>query len=150
MSIKCRHNFGKRPKCIECGNECQFMGKYRKDGTPLFRKYCTKCHHKRQAAKKGLTPNEWVNSFHDYKKYRKIFCENSKGKLAGWLGFTCTTKIVAPHLQLDVDHLDGNSDNNDEENLTTLCKCCHSIKTNMFMDYATPGRKAKKAKVKWN
>ena len=81
-----------------------------------------------------------------YKKYRKVYCENGKGELAGWLGFTCTTKIVAPHLQLDVDHLDGNSDNNDENNLMTLCKCCHSIKTNMFMDYATAGRKTRKKK----
>ena len=146
MTIKQRHDFGKRPKCIQCGGDRQFLGTYTKAGLPQYRKYCQKCHHKRQGAKKGLTANEWLNSFHDYKKYRKVYCENGKSELAGWLGFVCTTRIVAPHLQLDIDHLDGNSDNNEEDNLMTLCKCCHSIKTNMFMDYATPGRKARKQK----
>ena len=136
-----KHNFGKRPICSNCKNECQFMGKYRKDGSPLFRDVCQKCHKKRQAQKKGLTITQWENQFHAYKKYRKVYCENAVGKLAGWLGFTCTTNIVAPHLQLDIDHLDGNPFNNDPDNLHTLCKTCHAIKTNMFLDYATKGRK---------
>lgn len=142
-----RKDFGVRPKCIECGSEAQFYGTYTNDGQPNFRKYCTKCHHKRSGAKKGMTANEWANSFHEYKRYRKTYCENGKGEHAGWLGFVCTTRIVAPHLQLDTDHLDGNSSNNEEENMMTLCKCCHSIKTNMFLDYATPGRKSLKQKA---
>jgi hypothetical protein len=136
-----KHDFGVRPKCIECGKDCQFVGKYRKDGSPIFRKYCGGCHMKRQAKKKGMTVSQWTNEFHPYKRYRKTYCENAKGKLAGWLGFKCTTKIVAPHLQLDTDHLDGNPYNNEPDNLHTLCKCCHAIKTNMFMDYSTKGRK---------
>jgi hypothetical protein len=135
-----KHNFPVRPKC-KCGKECQFLGTYKKDGTPQFRDVCGKCHIKRQATKKGLTPIQWANEFHPYKRYRKTYCENAKGKLAGWLGFTCTNNIVAPHLQLDTDHLDGNPYNNDPDNLHTLCKTCHAIKTNMFMDYATKGRK---------
>ena len=31
--------------------------------------------------------------------------------------------------QLDVDHIDGNHDNNDESNLQTLCANCHRLKT---------------------
>lgn len=117
------------------------MGTYRKDGSPIFRKYCAACHIKRQAKKKGLSPSQWLNASHPYKKYRKTYCENAKGPYAGWLAFKCTTKIVAPHLQLDTDHLDGNPFNNEESNMMTLCKCCHAVKTNMFMDYATRGRK---------
>ena len=30
---------------------------------------------------------------------------------------------------MDVDHIDGNHDNNDPVNLKTLCACCHRLKT---------------------
>ena len=168
-----KRNFGVRPKC-ECGNDCQFLGTYKKDGSPQFRNLCAKCHTDSIAKKRGLKSiihvlaknkgvpvskyvktiqtatakrhgydnySEYLNSIHPYKRYRKTYCENAVGKLAGWLGFTCTTNIVAPHLQLDTDHLDGNPFNNDPDNLHTLCKTCHAIKTNMFLDYATKGRK---------
>jgi 5-methylcytosine-specific restriction endonuclease McrA len=133
---------GRRPKCINdgCNNRGQFIGNYRKDGSPIFRNYCALCHRKRSASKKGMTVAEWTNQSHPYLKYRKTYCENAKGDKAGWLGYKCTTTIVHT-LQLDVDHLDGNPTNNDPDNLITLCKCCHSIKTNMFADYATKGRK---------
>jgi hypothetical protein len=136
-----KHNFAHRPKCIQCDKESQFMGTYNKDGSPRFRKFCVNCHYKRCADKKGISASQWKNTFHSYKKYRKDYCENAKGDHAGWLLFKCTTKIVMPHLQLDTDHLDGNPDNNEESNMMTLCKCCHAIKTNLFMDYATKGRK---------
>lgn len=31
--------------------------------------------------------------------------------------------------QLDVDHIDGNNQNNDPKNLQTLCANCHRLKT---------------------
>jgi hypothetical protein len=172
-----KNNLGKRPKCIECGSDCQFLGSYRKDGTPIFRKLCGSCHGKAIAKKRGMksilhvlaknkgvkvsdyvktmnlataknqgfnTYSQYLSSIHPYKRYRKVYCENAKGEYAGWLAFKCTTRIVAPHLQLDTDHIDGNPKNNAEDNLMTLCKCCHAIKTNMFLDYKTPGRKGRK------
>ena len=134
---------GRRPRCcVEgCTQSGQFMGTYTKDGSPQFRKYCQPHHQKRQAEKKGLSVNEWVNAQHPYKRHRKDYCENAHGEHAGWLHFVCTTKIVMPHLQLDTDHIDGNPTNNDPDNLMTLCKCCHAIKTNLFGDYKTKGRK---------
>ena len=36
---------------------------------------------------------------------------------------------------LDVDHMDGDHDNNHPENLQTLCKICHGIKTIVNSDY---------------
>ena len=74
----------------------------------------------------------------DYKIYRKDFCENIDGRL----GFKCTTTIIDPEWQLDTDHINGDPSDNREENLQTLCKCCHSIKTRDSKDYASPGRKA--------
>jgi len=39
---------------------------------------------------------------------------------------------------LHVDHMDGNHENNDPENLQTLCSRCHSIKTVINGDTLTP------------
>lgn len=174
-------DFGKRPPCSKCGKDRQFIGKCRKDGSPIFRKLCGACHGKAVAKKRGLknlvhvlaknkgmevkdyikettlataknqgfnSISEYLCSLHPYKKYRKDYCENAKGTVAGWLGFICTTNIVMPNLQLDTDHLDGNPFNNEKDNLHTLCKCCHAIKTNIFMDYATKGRKKGKSNDK--
>jgi 5-methylcytosine-specific restriction endonuclease McrA len=37
--------------------------------------------------------------------------------------------------QLDMDHIDGNRNNNDENNLMTLCANCHRLKTHREKDY---------------
>lgn len=79
---------------------------------------------------------DYQNSKHPYRKHRKSYCENEDGRL----GFKCTTTIVWTGM-LDVDHKDGNPRNNDPENLQTLCKCCHSYKSNINEDYKSPGRK---------
>ena len=83
---------------------------------------------------------EYKNSIHPYLRHRKNFCENVDGRL----GFVCTTTIQWSGM-LDVDHKDGNHLNNNLRNLQTLCKCCHSYKTNLFEDYKTPGRKTRVA-----
>lgn len=36
---------------------------------------------------------------------------------------------------LDVDHIDGNRANNEQQNLQTLCKPCHKVKTKENKDY---------------
>jgi hypothetical protein len=137
-------------------------------GKPIYRPICRHCHEKNTAGKHGLTTisqvvaknagfssveayyqdlakkagfesyNEYKNSIHPYLKYRKTYCENIDGRL----GFVCTTSIVWNGM-LDVDHIDGNPFHNSESNLQTLCKCCHSYKTNKSKDFLTPGRKSK-------
>jgi 5-methylcytosine-specific restriction endonuclease McrA len=117
-----------RPRCIVegCNRPGQHTGQYRLDGTPSFRKTCTK-HHNINYDMKG-----WA-----YKKHRKTYCENIDGRL----GFVCTTTIVDHIWQLGVDHIDTNPSNNDISNLQTLCHCCHSIKTRDDGSALTPGRK---------
>jgi len=76
-----------------------------------------------------------------YKIYRKNYCANVDSRL----GFKCTTTItdLLPfEYQLDADHIDGNPSNNTEENIQTLCKNCHAIKTHLNKDYLTNGRKS--------
>jgi hypothetical protein len=51
-----------------------------------------------------------------YKIHKKNYCENCSF-IPIWLG------------QLDVDHIDGNKQNNDKSNLQTLCANCHRLKT---------------------
>ena len=110
---------------------------------------------KQQALDAGFESyTEWTNSKHPYLKYRKSYCENQDGRL----GFNCTfvpptreQLTLMPNVEtsfrgwLQVDHIDGNHKNNKEQNLQTLCACCHTIKTAVFKDYATPGRKTRKA-----
>lgn len=51
-----------------------------------------------------------------YLNHRKLTCE-----ICGF---------VPEHpCQLDVDHIDGNHYNNSNDNLQTLCACCHRLKT---------------------
>ena len=116
-----------RPKCIVdgCNKTGQHTGKYRVDGTPLFRKKC-EMHH---GIEHGI--NGW-----EYRIHRKKYCENKDGRL----GFKCKYKIQI-EAQLQVDHMNGNPTDHREENLQTLCANCHVYKTLFNKDYESPGRK---------
>ena len=124
-------------KFIGCNTLGQHLGKYNKDGTIRRRSLCSNHHYIYTAAKKGLNKNQWKNSFHKYKKYRKEYCENIDGRL----GFKCTATIVNPYWQLDADHINGNPTNNEEANIQTLCSNCHRMKTMISADGKSPGRK---------
>lgn len=146
--------FDERPRCGHrgCNTPAQHTGRYRKDGTPHFRKLCTLHHSKKTAkrhgmkslaeviaAKAGLTLTEYANRSHPYRKYRKEYCENRDGRL----GFKCRYKI-RHSAQLQVDHINGDPSDNRVKNLQTLCANCHCYKTHANEDYATPGRKTLK------
>ena len=56
--------------------------------------------------------------------------KRSKGNLCEKCGFIPVHKI-----QLDVDHIDGDHNNNDLSNLQTLCANCHRLKTYINKDF---------------
>ena len=58
----------------------------------------------------------WKCRANDYRMYKKTYCE-----ICGF--------IAVHSVQLDVDHIDGNHNNNDALNLQTLCANCHRLKT---------------------
>lgn len=58
----------------------------------------------------------WEKEPKGYKKFKKEQCE--------FCGFR-----PVHYGQLDVDHIDGNHNNNKEDNLQTLCANCHRLKT---------------------
>lgn len=160
-----------RPRCSHrgCDEPAQHTGNYRKDGTPCFRKLCSKHHSKKTAkrhgmkslaevvaAKRGMTVGEYqydvlkrrakkvgmslADFINSKHPYRKHRKEHCENR-DGRLGFKCRYKI-RHSAQLQVDHIDGNPKNNNPKNLQTLCSNCHCYKTHMNKDYATPGRKA--------
>ena len=57
-----------------------------------------------------------------YRKHKKKYCQNC--------GFVALHKC-----QLDVDHIDGNHNNNNLDNLQTLCANCHRLKTYINQDW---------------
>jgi len=147
-----KHDFGVRPTCIndKCNKTAQFMGTYRVDGSPVFRKMCGDCHGKKIAAKHGVkritqvlaknagfnSETEYLNSMHPYRKHRKEYCENRDGRL----GFKCNYKIRFSG-QLQVDHINGKPIDDRPKNLQTLCANCHIFKTFNKGDNKTHGRK---------
>jgi len=143
-----------KPKCANkgCTRPAQKLGK-RSTGGHYFRSVCANCYSDVIAPRHGLknmkeviakkagfdSLTEYLNSKHPYRKYRKDYCENTDGRL----GYTCTTTVSMPAI-LQVDHINSNSSDNREENLQTLCACCHIHKTITNKDHLTPGRKALK------
>jgi hypothetical protein len=59
---------------------------------------------------------KYQSNTYKYKKHKKSRCESC----SFWPQHPC---------QLDVDHIDGNHNNNNISNLQTLCSNCHRIKT---------------------
>jgi hypothetical protein len=57
-----------------------------------------------------------------YRIHKSNTCDKC-GFIPEWIG------------QLDVDHIDGNHQNNSPENLQTLCANCHRLKTHLNEDY---------------
>ena len=39
--------------------------------------------------------------------------------------------------QMDIDHIDGNHNNNDKSNLQVLCANCHRLKTYQNQDWSS-------------
>ena len=62
--------------------------------------------------------------------HKKTYCENSDGHL----GFHCPVDMSAWETgnfsnSLDLDHLDGDHNNNTPNNVQTICKLCHGRKS---------------------
>ena len=105
------------PKCINDG--CENDVAVREWKYWSFKSECSSCqnHRKKGKNRPGVTI------------HKKNFCEN----IDGHLGFKCpvrSKKIWENFLQsLDLDHADGDHNNNIPDNVKTYCKLCHGKKS---------------------
>ena len=120
-----------RPTCINYGcNKPVHSAGRTSTGLQIWRPYCGRCHKAvggRGTYAEGVTP------------VKKTYCENKDGRL----GFKCTATII-DSCQLDLDHIDGHHYNNTPENIQTICKNCHSLKTKLNGDSRSYSTIAKK------
>ena len=107
--------------CLSCGKENLFTRQ-------KTNKYCNNQCQKDYEFKKYI--EEWKQGIHNgragqfqtSKHIKRYIMDKQEGKCAecgidSWLGFP---------IQLELDHKDGNSENNAEHNLRCLCPNCHS------------------------
>lgn len=100
--------------CTVCSKKRVTYHKHK--STIYYDKTCADCRRKQKYGPLATRVN------YKYITYKKSSCERC--------GF-----IPEHSCQLDVDHIDGNRNNNNPSNLKTLCANCHRIKTYENKDY---------------
>jgi hypothetical protein len=121
-----------RPTCINPGCEKDAMvSRIDLDGRVRWRVHCSHC----QAASYGKWPHRaGVTPFKTGK------CGNTDGHL----GFECMIKWTkVPKWakgMTEIDHKDGNPNNNVLENVEELCPICHKLKGQLNGDYSRAKR----------
>ncbi|QJT70414.1 hypothetical protein [Microcystis phage MaeS] len=109
-----------KPLCPECKVRKCYRKAWRKDGiTPIFHSKCDYCRGKKYA-RMNSKRRKYLKAAHN--KLQEGKCQNC--------GF-----VVVHTCQLDVDHIDGNHNNNHPDNLQVLCANCHRLKTFLNGDY---------------
>ena len=115
---------GKKHYCLNCGKE--LVGKNNNH------KYCS------NECQQQYIYKDWVNN---YKKDNSIAKSTKWGQLPAQLKkyifdkfnnkcCICGWSKINPYtntLPLEIDHIDGNSENNSEDNLRLICPNCHSL-----------------------
>jgi hypothetical protein len=98
------------PMCCDCGVKPAIRNGQQKTklGFQKFFSYCRSCRRKRWPVSKGKVDQ--------YRKAKLPICTKC--------GF-----VPQDRCQLDVDHIDGDHQNNDPANHQTLCANCHRLKT---------------------
>ena len=113
---------GKKCYCLNCGKDIT-------DARNTTHKYCSnKCQHEYEY-------KQWVQQ---YKEDNSIAKSTKWGQIPGHYIFDkfdnkcciCGWSKVNPYtntIPLEIDHIDGNSENNSEDNLRLICPNCHSL-----------------------
>jgi len=117
-----------RPTCINLGCSEPVVYSHRSStGIPRYRIHCSHCQrasYRRHPHRPGVTP------------YKRGRCVNSDGRL----GFPCPTRFeLLPNWATgttEVDHIDGDRNNNNPGNLQELCPLCHQLKGQQNRDFA--------------
>lgn len=117
--------------CTKCKEQKLYSEFYKtkkvKDGYQSWCIKCTKADNMRayyENPQKRSADAKLSRIRNSYRKYKKNQCESC--------GFNAIDSC-----QLDVDHIDGNKNNNDPQNLQTLCANCHRLKSKLNRDNLT-------------
>lgn len=112
------YNNKKRRKvknCVNCGTELN--GKQKK----YCSSFCTG-EHKRKLIFEKIEGGDPTFNSKNYKNYL-IFKYGEKCMECGW----CETNKYSNKIPIELEHIDGNSENNNLNNLKLLCPNCHSL-----------------------
>lgn len=112
--------------CVVCkSNKQMSKGVCKKGiniGKKIYRNCCLKCSLKNNPERLEKNKKRIALKNRPWFIYKKDYCENCK--------------FIPIHTcQLDVDHIDGNKNNNDPSNYRTLCANCHRLKTFLNKDW---------------
>jgi len=109
--VGCNCPLTKRHKIKFCSNQCQNDLKYRL--------YIEKW--KKESRDGGM----WIRTKNISGHLKRYLLDKHKEKCAkcGWN----ERHPITGKVPLEVDHIDGDSDNNSEKNLTILCPNCHAL-----------------------
>lgn len=127
------------PECVNVGcNREVSIRHWSAQGDPSLKTECSRCSKARIKGKiiDGIT-------FH-----KKNYCENKDNIL----GFKCPMDperyAEFPSDIYDMDHKDGNHENNTLDNLITICKICHARKGKESGDFNSQKQSSRKFKTK--
>jgi hypothetical protein len=86
----------------------------------LYKKHIIDWKNDKNTIKTITTPiRRYIFEKYNYK------CSNVQNNTCYWMG--TLINIYSKKSILQIEHIDGNSENNNEENLTLLCPCCHTL-----------------------
>ena len=101
--------------CLLCKKNPPAISGKNKDGSTRYKRRCEACVKRSRAIRLNGHRREML-------RHKKMYCESC--------GF-----VAKNACQLDVDHKDGNRENQLPENLQTLCANCHRLKTHLNGDH---------------
>ena len=130
----CGKNLSKRSQSKYCSNKCQ--------ADQGYKEYINKWENGKVDGGKGIN----TRNISGYLRRFLVDKYKESCSVCGWNKKHSVTNIVP----LEIDHIDGNGENNKEVNLRLLCPNCHALTSNFRNLNKGKGRLWRKDKYKIN